>query len=63
MRHSVTKRAREQAEVAGAQLTLSKSGRVGRSKGYLWFPTVARLGPGERIAMITELPGGTVNCF
>jgi hypothetical protein len=40
--------------VAGRRVTLSKPVLVGRSKGYLWFPTVVRLSSGELLAMMSD---------
>ena len=42
------------ADVPGLRVTLSKPVLVGRSKGYLWFPTVVRLSTGELLAMMSD---------
>jgi len=42
------------ADVPGLRVSLSKPVLVGRSKGYLWFPTVVRLGTGELLAMMSD---------
>ena len=41
-------------EMPGLKVTLSKPVLVARSKGYLWFPTVARLSNGELAAMMSD---------
>jgi len=41
-------------DVPGLRVTLSKPVLVGRSKGYLWFPTVVRLSSGDLIAMMSD---------
>ena len=41
---------RNTAEAAGIKVTFSKPVLVGRSKGYLWFPTLVRLSSGELVA-------------
>jgi hypothetical protein len=41
-------------EMPGLTVTLSKPVLVARSKGYLWFPTVARLSTGELAAMMSD---------
>jgi hypothetical protein len=41
-------------KTAGLTVTLSKPVLVARSKGYLWFPTVVRLGSGELVAMMSD---------
>ena len=40
--------------VAGLRVVLSKPLLVGRSGGYLWFPTVVRLASGELLAMMSD---------
>ena len=42
------------AEAAGIKVTFSKPVLVGRSKGYLWFPTLVRLSSGELVAMLSD---------
>lgn len=41
-------------EVPGLRVTLSKPVLVGRSKEYLWFPTVVRLSSGDLMAMMSD---------
>jgi hypothetical protein len=41
-------------EVPGLRVTISKPVLVGRSKGYLWFPTVVRLSSGDLLAMMSD---------
>ncbi len=38
----------------GLEVTLSKPVLVGRSRGYLWFPTMVRLSTGELLAMMSD---------
>ena len=41
-------------DLPGLRVTLSKPVLVGRSKGYLWFPTVVRLSSGDLVAKMSD---------
>jgi hypothetical protein len=41
-------------EANGIKVTFSKPVLVGRSKGYLWFPTLVRLSSGELLALMSD---------
>lgn len=41
-------------DVPGLHVTLTKPVLVGRSKGYLWFPTVVRLSSGDLMAVMSD---------
>lgn len=42
------------AELSGVRVTLSQPVLVGRSKGFLWFPTVIRLSNGHLLALMSN---------
>lgn len=43
-------------ELNGLTVTLSKPRLVARSRGFLWFPTLARLGDGSFMAVMSDYP-------
>jgi hypothetical protein len=45
----------------GVDVTLSEPVLVGRSKGYFWFPTMARLSSGDLVAGMSTEPDGSTD--
>ncbi len=44
------------ADLHGLRVSLSEPVLVARSKGYLWFPTLARLAGGDLLALMSDYP-------